>query len=286
MEEENIINISKYSVIKPLYKTKSGELLLVSNKSNENDNDNILYIMKRIKVKSKEEKEMILNEVKKLKELNSKYILKIHDFFVQNDEKNELICLILDYSEEHKSLYELIYNSYFLTLQNIWRIFIKLLIGINSIHKAKILIINLNPQNIIIDKEKNIKITGFGNILDLAKEEHDNNLYNSPEVINEKKFDNKSDMWSLGCILYEMVCKRKIFENVNDIININYKIPEKIYPNITTVIEKLICKRDNIFEADKMIYTPIIKKKILEENLFLEIIQNNYEGKKINIYNF
>ena len=286
MEEENIINTSnlKYSVIKPLYKTKCGELLLVSNKSNENDN--ILYIMKCIKVKSKEEKEMILKEVKKLKELNSKYILKIHDFFVQNDEKNELICLILDYSEEHKSLYELIYNSYFLTLQNIWRIFIKLLIGINSIHKANILIINLNPQNIIIDKEKNIKITGFGNILDLAKEELDNNLYNSPEVINEKKFDNKSDMWSLGCILYEMVCKRKIFENVKDIININYKIPEKIIPNITTVIEKLICKHDNIFEADKMIYTPIIKKKILEENLFLEIIQNNYEGKKINIYNF
>jgi len=286
MEKENIINTSncEYSIKKPLYKTKSGELLLVSYKSNENDN--ILYIMNCIKVKSAEEKEKILNGVKVLKELNSKYILKIHDFFIKNDDKDELICLILDYSEENKFLYDLIYNTYFLTSQSIWRIFIKLLIGIKSIHKAKILIQNLNPQNIIIDKEKNIKIAGFGNILDLTKKDADSTLYKSPEIINNEKIDNKSDMWSLGCILYEMAYKKPIFENVKDIININYKIPEKLYLNITTIIENLICKHDNIFEAEKMIHTPIIKTKIIEENLFFEIIKNNYEGKKKYIYNF
>lgn len=77
-----------------------------------------------------------------------------------------------------------------------------------------------------------------------------------------------------------MVFKKKIFKNVNDIININYQIPETIESNIINIIQILISKHDNIIDAEKMIYeNHIIKKKIIEENLFPEIIQNNIESK-------
>ena len=53
--ENNEINQNfEYLINKPLYKTKLGELFSVSNKSKPNENTS--YIMKRIKVKSKEEK--------------------------------------------------------------------------------------------------------------------------------------------------------------------------------------------------------------------------------------
>ena len=277
MKNQNIINNTKssaYSIIKPLYNTKFGELFIVSKKLNSDEN--ILYLMKQIKVKSENEKIQILDEIKMIIKLDSKFIIKIHEYFI---EQEELICLILDYSEKNKSLEELIYNSYFLTSQNIWRIFIKLLIGIYSIYKNKIVIGNLNPQNIFIDKEKNIKIGGIGNILDLSKESYERSLYKIPEIFKGESDDNKSDMWSLGCILYEMIFKERIFKDEKSMFNLNYKIPEKIDVNYVNILEKLICKYDNIVGVKKLISDSIIKKKIVEENLFSEIIKNNYEGK-------
>ena len=277
MKNQNIINNTKssaYSIIKPLYNTKFGELFIVSKKLNSDEN--ILYLMKQIKVKSENEKIQILDEIKMIIKLDSKFIIKIHEYFI---EQEELICLILDYSEKNKSLEELIYNSYFLTSQNIWRIFIKLLIGIYSIYKNKIVIGNLNPQNIFIDKEKNIKIGGIGNILDLSKESYERSLYKIPEIFKGESDDNKSDMWSLGCILYEMIFKERIFKDEKSMFNLNYKIPEKIDVNYVNILEKLICKYDNIVGVEKLISDSIIKKKIVEENLFSEIIKNNYEGK-------
>ena len=65
----------EYFINKTLYKTKLGEILLVSNKLKPNENN--LYVMKRIKIKSEEEKNYLLNNLKEIKEINSKYLLKI-----------------------------------------------------------------------------------------------------------------------------------------------------------------------------------------------------------------
>lgn len=66
IEDDNqIIQKFEYEINKTLYKTKFGELFLVTNKLEPNDNT--LYLMKRIKVKSEEEKVNLLNEVKTIK---------------------------------------------------------------------------------------------------------------------------------------------------------------------------------------------------------------------------
>lgn len=302
MQQENILEFKtcNYSRYKTLCKTKLGDLYLVSINSNENKyeiknnnkkeikdinineiqnenkTENILYLMKCIKVKSEEVKKNIIKEIEKYKELDSKYILPIYNFFFKFNTKEEIICILFDYSDKDKSLYDLIYgNSYFLTSQTIWKIFLQLLIGINYIHKKNKLIEYLTPENIIIDKNKNIKISGINIYLDLSSADTDCSLYKNPETFNGEKLDSKSNMWSLGCILYEMVLKKKFFEDLIDIILLNYQIPETVDLNITNIIGKLICKHDNILEAEKMINYPIIKNKIIEENLFSEIIHES-----------
>lgn len=280
MEIENNQN-NQYLINKPLYKTKIGELFLASNKLKPNENN--LYIMNRIKVKSEEEKTKLLNEVEKIKKINSKYLIKIYDYFIEYINEDEILCLILDYFEENNSLEKIIYNSSFLTYRNIWRIFIQLLMEIKMIHQNNIIFENLIPKNIFIDKNKNIKIGGLGNILDLSKEETDFSFYKSPEILNGEKYDKQNDMWSLGCILYEMAFKKRTFEYNKNIIDINYEMPEDAEEDIKNIIGKLICKHNNRIEAEKLVFDPIIKKKIIEANLFSEIIQNNLEGKKIYI---
>jgi serine/threonine protein kinase len=240
-----------------------------------------LYAMKRIKVKSEEEKVNLLNEVKTIKKINSKYLVNIYDCFIEHINEDEMICLILDYFDENNSLEHLIYNSSFFTSYNIWRFFIQLIIAIKSIHKNNIIIEKLSPKNIYIDKKKNIKIAGLGNFLDLNKEETDFSFYKSPEILSGEKCDKKDDMWSLGCILYEIAFKKRAFDNNKNIIEINYEMPENPEVDIKIIIGKLICKHNNRIEAEKIVFDPIFKKKIIEVNLFSEIIKYRIEGKKI-----
>ena len=280
IEDDNqIIQKFEYEINKTLYKTKFGELFLVTNKLEPNDNT--LYLMKRIKVKSEEEKVNLLNEVKTIKKINSKYLVNIYDYFIEHINEDEKICLILDYFDENNSLENIIYNSSFLTSYNIWKFFIQLIIAMKSIHQNNIIIEKLSPKNIFIDKKKNIKIAGFGKFLDLNKEETDFSFYKSPEILSGEKCDKKDDMWSLGCILYEIAFKKRAFDNNKNIIEINYEMPENPEEDIKLIIGKLLCKHNNRIEAEKIVFEPIFKKKIIEVNLFSDIIKYCIEGKKI-----
>ena len=88
-------------------------------------------------------------------------------------------------------------------------------------------------------------------------------------------------MWSLGCILYEIAFKKRAFDNNKNIIEINYEMPENPEEDIKLIIGKLLCKHNNRIEAEKIVFDPIFKKKIIEVNLFSEIIKYCIEGKKI-----
>ena len=154
MEIENNEDNQKfeYLIIQPLYKTKLGEQFLVKNKLKPDDNT--FYIMKRIKFKSAKEKTNLLNEIKKISEINSKYLIRIHDYFIEKINGDEILSLILDYLDEKNSLEKIIYNSSHITSQNIWIFFILLLIEIKKIHQNNIIFKNLIPSNIFIEKKK------------------------------------------------------------------------------------------------------------------------------------
>ena len=54
-------------------------------------------------------------------------------------------------------------------------------------------------------------------------------FYVSPEVCRGDAFTTKTDIWSLGCIIYELVTNRKPFEGLSD-DNLKYKIINSLHP--------------------------------------------------------
>ena len=91
--------------------------------------------------------------------------------------------------------------------------------GLSEAHRLGVIHRDLKPQNIMIDKEGNVRIMDFGIARSLrAKGITGSGVmigtpnYMSPEQVDGKETDQRSDIYSLGVILYEMVTGRAPFE--------------------------------------------------------------------------
>jgi NIMA (never in mitosis gene a)-related kinase len=105
----------------------------------------------------------------------------------------------------------------------------------------------LKPANIFLDENNNIKLGDFG----LSRILHENSLfaktrvgtpyYMSPEQINEVCYDEKCDVWSCGCLLYELAALRPPFEATNH-LSLAMKIKAGKYERIPVKYsEDLFC---------------------------------------------
>ena len=109
----------------------------------------------------------------------------------------------------------------------IWKIFTQVLLAIHAIHnhkEGKILHRDIKPSNIFLDKDNNIKLGDFGLSRELSVESKfayshvGTPYYMSPEQIDETKYNEKSDIWSLGCFLYELTTFKPPFQAKNQIM--------------------------------------------------------------------
>ncbi|MDE6025154.1 MAG: Stk1 family PASTA domain-containing Ser/Thr kinase [Lachnospiraceae bacterium] len=125
--------------------------------------------------------------------------------------------------------------------------------GLEAAHESHIIHRDIKPQNIIVSKNGNIKVTDFG----IAKAASPNTLtsgamgsvhYISPEQARGGYSDERSDIYSLGITMYEMVTGRVPFDGDNNVtialMHIQNEMisPRQYYPDIYSSFEKVILK--------------------------------------------
>lgn len=99
--------------------------------------------------------------------------------------------------------------------------FTQICLAIKHVHDRKVIHRDLKGQNIFLTKANIIKLGDFGiarvlnNTKDNAKTMIGTPYYLSPEIINGKAYSFKSDIWSLGVVLYEMCALKPPFEAQN-----------------------------------------------------------------------
>ncbi len=95
--------------------------------------------------------------------------------------------------------------------------------GIAFCHRNRILHRDLKPGNIYIDEKKTIKLGDFGlsrQLKDgsvLAKTHVGTPYYMSPEQMHGQEYNDRSDIWSLGCVMYEIATTYPPFKAKNEI---------------------------------------------------------------------
>lgn len=107
-----------------------------------------------------------------------------------------------------------------------WQFFVyQMLRGLKYIHSAGVIHRDLKPENILINgQDCNLKITDFGLARGVYKEEKDlteyvvTRWYRAPEVMcSARQYDEKVDVWSVGCIFAELLIRKPLFPGGNHI---------------------------------------------------------------------
>ena len=261
--------------------------------------DNKVYALKKIDLDEELKKNISLieNESNILKSVDNPNIIKYYDCFREKDsfyilmefcEYNDLRAFI----DKYKQKKELIPESVIRTISR------EICNGIKEIHSKKVIHRDLKPDNIFISNDYKIKIGDFGisKILDgtsYAQTKAGTYIYMAPEVVRGIKYTNKIDIWSLGCIIYEM-CTLKYCFDANNIINLLNKIISGVHgkidlgyynDNLQNIIDLLLNinekERPNIEETLKLITKKITmneSKKMSIPDYFGYMIQLKEKG--------
>ena len=219
--------------------------------------DDKIYALKKVKLQnlSDKEKENSLNEVRILASVRSTFVISYKEAFI--DENDKSLCIIMEYADKG-DLYQKIVQfrklKYLIEEVDVWRIFIQMTKGLKALHDLKILHRDLKSANIFLFSDGSAKI-GDLNVSKVAHRglgytQTGTPYYASPEVWNDKPYDYKSDIWSLACVVYEMLALHPPFraENMeglyNKVIKGQYeKICDKYSKDISDIL-KLLFKVD------------------------------------------
>jgi NIMA (never in mitosis gene a)-related kinase len=174
--------------------------------------DHTLYALKKVKLQrlKDKERENALNEVRILASIKSPFVIGYKEAFIE--EKDKSLCIVMEYAEQgdlYQKICQLRKMHLFMEESDVWRIFIQMVKGLKCLHDLKILHRDLKSANIFLFNDGSAKI-GDCNVSKVVRKgfgytQTGTPYYASPEVWSDDPYDSKSDIWSLGCITYEML---------------------------------------------------------------------------------
>ena len=132
------------------------------------------------------------------------------------------------------------------------RIFRQLVAAMTYLHSRDIAHRDLKPENILLDDDMNPKIADFGLCHVSAQDQLlstpcGSPFYAPPEIISNEEYDGKkSDVWSLGVVLYTMAVGSLPWKDTNQIYlfqeikNADYRIPTFVDPKLQDLIQQMM----------------------------------------------
>ncbi|XP_030602457.1 serine/threonine-protein kinase 36 [Archocentrus centrarchus] len=187
-------------------------------------------------------------EIEIMRGLQHPNIIQLFDSF---ETENEVV-VVTEYAEGQ--LFQILQDDGNLPESQVREIACQLVSALYYLHSHRILHRDMKPQNILLGKTGVVKLCDFGfaramSVYTLVLTSIKGTpLYMSPELVEEKPYDHTADLWSLGCILYELhtgappFYTNSIFHLMQLIVRDQVKWPDTMTSICTSFLKGLLTK--------------------------------------------
>ncbi|CAG9323137.1 unnamed protein product [Blepharisma stoltei] len=251
----------------------------------ENPKDNSKKVVKQINISSMspEEKKQAYHEAKIMSSFDHPNIIRFVDVYTTTTGK---LNIVMDYADggDLQTKIKQQGTKYF-TESQILDWFVQICLAMKHVHDRKILHRDIKSQNIFLMKNGMIKLGDFGiakvlsSTIDNARTMVGTPYYLSPEIIESKPYNFKSDIWSLGVLLYELCALKPPFDGsslhmlaLKIVRGAFSQIPPHFSRDMRTLVSQMLstdpAKRPTVAQVLRL---PFIKSRI--QNLLTETIR-------------
>ncbi|KAM9388339.1 serine/threonine-protein kinase Nek5 [Phaethornis superciliosus] len=261
--------MDKYEVIKKIGEGSFGKIFLAKGKE-----DNEQCVIKEINLNKVpvEEKEASQKEVILLAKMKHANIVT---FYTSLQEKNKLY-IVMEYCDGGDLMQRInMQHGVLFDEDQILSWFVQISLGLKHIHDKKILHRDVKAQNIFLSNNGNVaKLGDFGiarqlnSTMEFAHTCVGTPYYLSPEICENRPYNNKTDIWSLGCVLYELCALKHPFEG-NSLHQLVLKICRGCFhpvsPNYSYDLRILISQLFKVSPRDRPSINSILRKPFLQK---------------------
>eukprot|EP00928_Gymnodinium_smaydae_P057644 TRINITY_DN40864_c0_g1_i1.p1 TRINITY_DN40864_c0_g1~~TRINITY_DN40864_c0_g1_i1.p1 ORF type:complete len:570 (-),score=54.29 TRINITY_DN40864_c0_g1_i1:358-1995(-) len=243
----NLLAKHGYEKVRTVGEGSFGKALLVRRTCSPtplaSDDERAVVKVVDLKRASRSERENALREAEVLKSLKHPNIVRYRGGFLADG----WLCIAMDYCEGG-DLSARIKNyqkqGKTFSRDQVIRWLSQALLALKYIHERHILHRDLKSSNFFLSKRDNLKLGDFGiaKVLDstmaCAKTQIGTPYYMSPELCNGLSYSWSSDIWSLGCIVFEM-CSRRVPFQAHDLKSLVSKITKGQIPDLSMEYKEL-----------------------------------------------
>ena len=206
------VKYEDFEPLKLLGKGSFGEVILVRFKA-----DKKVYAMKILNksvLKIKKQQAHTMTERDLMVKINSPFIVNIKSAF-----KDESKLYIVSEFMQGGDMFYHMHDGKIVVFSNEKTKFyiMELILALEALHDNNMVYRDLKPENILLDSKGHVKLTDFG-LSKILETESDKAFticgtpqYLAPEILLKKGYDTAVDWWSLGCVMYEMLCGKLPF---------------------------------------------------------------------------
>ncbi|KAM9037023.1 serine/threonine-protein kinase 36 isoform X1 [Sarcophilus harrisii] len=192
--------------------------------------------------RSEKELRNLQREIEIMRGLRHPNIVQMLDSF----ETDKEVVVVTDYAEGE--LFQILEDDGKLPEDQVQAIAAQLVSALYYLHSHRILHRDMKPQNILLAKGGGIKLCDFG----FARAMSTNTmvltsikgtpLYMSPELVEERPYDHTADLWSVGCILYELAVGTPPFytTSIFQLVSLILKDPVRWPPTISQCFKSFL----------------------------------------------
>ncbi|XP_071353129.1 serine/threonine-protein kinase Nek3 [Trachinotus anak] len=280
-----------YSLLRVIGEGSFGRALLVQCKTSQEK-----YVVKEIQLpKNPSKLEKSRREAILLSRMKHPNIVAFREAF----EADGLLCIVMEYCSGGDLLQRIRQQKTTqFCVDDVLRWFAQMCAGAKHIHDKRVLHRDLKSKNIFLTENGTIKLGDFGSacILNSSKAYAHTYVgtpyYVAPEIWDNKPYNNKSDVWSLGCVLYELCTLQHPFQ-ASSWKSLIFKVCRGAYPPLPNhlpyelqyLVKQMFKTNPKDRPSLRTILTSHRVSKLLRSHAPSQVIETEEQGRRAGRWN-